>query len=117
MAPPSTKIIASVINKTRYFLFSGAEVPSRMNVLSEESTIAPYNPSAVSAFELKAETAPSGGTEYLAYFVGSEGSGRPRLVFLLLQRGGQIERLVAASNQVRDGCRISVQRGVYLWRG
>ena len=76
MAPPSTKIIASVINKTRYFLFSGAEVPSRMNVLSEESTIAPYNPSAVSAFELKAETAPSVGTEYLAYFVGSEGSGR-----------------------------------------
>ncbi len=74
MATPPTKIIASVINKTQSFLFSGAEVPSRMDVLSQEANIAPYNPSPVSAFELEAETAPSVGTEYLAYFVGSENS-------------------------------------------
>ena len=76
MATPPTRIIASVINKTQYFLFGGAEVPSRMDVLSQEDSIAPYNPSPVSAFELEAETAPSVGTEYLAYFVGSEGSAR-----------------------------------------
>ncbi len=76
MATSSTRIIASIINKTQYFLFSGAEIPSRMDVLSQTANIAPYNSSPVSAFELEAETTPSVGTEYLAYFVGSENSGR-----------------------------------------
>ncbi len=76
MTSPPTRIVASVINKTQYFLFSGAEVPSRMDVLSQADAIAPNNPNPVSAFELEAETAPSLGPEYLAYFVGSEGGAR-----------------------------------------
>jgi hypothetical protein len=74
MAPPPTRIIASVINMSQYLLCSGAEVPSRMSVLSQADAIAPNNPNPVSAFELEAETAPSLRPEYLAYFVGSRGS-------------------------------------------